>query len=478
MYAADGWPAATRCGTVIRGTPALQDLSLDSSEIATPRLGGAPGTAFPTVIGPASLRERRRARRETEMSRGSADRSFVAPCGDPQEIGTAESLQVPVQGSAEQQAEPFTQATRDAIDHGLSWSERDLPQRVRTKHVHGLHPYLGKFIPQIPEIFLRRYFVPGDIVYDPFAGSGTTHVEALAYGCDAIGTDVSAFNCLLTDVKTGHFRASQELQLKGILRAAVEGSNDRLGNSTAWLDAWYAPTALNELLAYKAAMNELMEPDTQRIAAVVLSRAARSARQTAHFDLDFPRNPINGPYHCFKHKRTCRPVQEALKFLRRYTTDTIRRLMEFDAVRTDRQAIVLHADARTIELPQSPSGIITSPPYPGLIDYHQQHRYSFELLELEDRRADEIGAAATGVSRAALRRYTDDMVTVFENAIAQMPQCAPVVIVINDSRGLYPEILERSGLELTDRLTRHVNRRTGRRAGEFFEHVLICRAKR
>jgi hypothetical protein len=49
------------------------------------------------------------------------------------------------------------------------------------------------------------------------------------------------------------------------------------------------------------------------------------------------------------------------------------------------------------------------------------------------------------------------------------------VIVVNDRRDLYPEILERAGLRLEDRLRRHVNRRTGRRAGEFFEDVLVAR---
>ena len=53
---------------------------------------------------------------------------------------------------------------------------------------------------------------------------------------------------------------------------------------------------------------------------------------------------------------------------------------------------------------------------------------------------------------------------------------APVVIVVNDRRDLYPEILERAGLRLEQRLRRHVNRRTGRRAGEFFEDVLVARA--
>ena len=35
----------------------------------------------------------------------------------------------------------------------LNWSERNLPEMERTKHVHRLHPYMGKFIPQLIEIF-------------------------------------------------------------------------------------------------------------------------------------------------------------------------------------------------------------------------------------------------------------------------------------------------------------------------------------
>ena len=47
--------------------------------------------------------------------------------------------------------------------------------------------------------------------------------------------------------------------------------------------------------------------------------------------------------------------------------------------------------------------------------------------------------------------------------------------LVNDRRGLYPEILDRAGLRLDERLERHVNRRTGRRAGEYFESILVCR---
>jgi len=52
-----------------------------------------------------------------------------------------------------------------------------LPEYERTKHVHRLHPYLGKFIPQLVEWFLARYFKENDIILDPFMGSGTTLIQ-------------------------------------------------------------------------------------------------------------------------------------------------------------------------------------------------------------------------------------------------------------------------------------------------------------
>jgi hypothetical protein len=363
------------------------------------------------------------------------------------------------------------------IDLELSWSEDDLPQTERTKHVHRLHPYLGKFIPQLVEVFLDRYFSPRGWVYDPFVGSGTTLVEANVFGADAVGCDISAFNCLLTQVKTREYRLGElELALRGALEEARRHADDEPSGATPWLTEWYAPRALAELLAYRGSAGQLAQPHAD-VAKVILARAARSARRTTHFDLDFPLRPALEPYYCLKHKRECRPVDEAWKFLVGYTKDTVRRLRLFAALRKEREVAVLHADARAARLPAPAAGVITSPPYPGLIDYHEQHRYAYELLGLAERREEEIGAAVSGRTRAALDAYVEAMSEAFANTASQLVRGGRVLIVVNDSRSLYPRILEQSGLRLEERITRHVNRRTGRRAGEFFEDVLICRVR-
>jgi hypothetical protein len=253
-------------------------------------------------------------------------------------------------------------------------------------------------------------------------------------------------------------------------------SGYEVSGSEEYVCTWYAPRAALELLCFRNLVDDYEHADVLR---VILARAARSARRTTHFDLDFPREPQLEPYWCHKHRRTCRPVEEARKFLERYTLDTLARIKEFARVRgRGSDAEVLHGDGRELELGGPFDALLTSPPYPGLIDYHEQHRYAYELLRLDDRRELEIGAGAAGTSRAALDAYSDGIVEVLENCRGALRPGAPVLIVAGDRRDLYPEILERAGLPLQERLRRHVNRRTGRRAGEFYEDVFVARAGR
>jgi len=80
-----------------------------------------------------------------------------------------------------------------------------LPEYKRTKHVHRLHPYLGKFIPQLVEWFLSRHFKPDDVILDPFMGSGTTLVQGNEMKMHTIGIDISPFNCLIARTKTAKY---------------------------------------------------------------------------------------------------------------------------------------------------------------------------------------------------------------------------------------------------------------------------------
>jgi tRNA G10 N-methylase Trm11 len=191
-----------------------------------------------------------------------------------------------------------------------------------------------------------------------------------------------------------------------------------------------------------------------------------------HYDLDFPKEPQTKPYKCRKHDRVCQPTQNAYKFIYRYSLDTIDRIFEFSKLRTDAKVDLFQADSRKTEFPQF-NGIITSPPYVGLIDYHEQHVYAYHLLNLKDIRFDEIGPASNGSSTKAINDYKESLIKVFGKANKSMVQGGRMIVVASDKYNLYDEIAQKSGLVTENVINRHVNRRTGRRTSNFFESVFI-----
>ncbi len=101
---------------------------------------------------------------------------------------------------------------KEKLGDDLNWalSFDHLREKDTTKHVHRLHPYKGKFIPQLVEYFIDShtddfkkevYFRKGDVILDPFCGSGTMLVQAAEMGIDAIGVDISRFNCMIAETK-------------------------------------------------------------------------------------------------------------------------------------------------------------------------------------------------------------------------------------------------------------------------------------
>jgi len=380
----------------------------------------------------------------------------------------------------------------------LNWTEKELPQSQRTKHVHGLHPYLGKFIPQLPEIFLNMYFKPCDVILDPFMGSGTTLIEANIADMDAVGIDISVFNCLLVKVKTDKYNLitlnyeinDALLKLYDILKEEGTASTGdfiedkifdiettsrfRVHADNEYINTWYAKRSIKELLLYKQIIeqNDYKYKDVLKI---ILSRSARSARLCAHNELDWPKKPAREPYYCSKHKRTCYPTAEAFKFIKRYSKDVFKRIKQFQKLRKDRRVDILHQDSRNVCIDKQIDGIFTSPPYCGLIDYHLQHEYAYHFLDLEMLKDKEIGSMEKGNSKKAQEEYKEGIIDVFKNCGKYLKSDGKIIIVVNDKMDIYPDIIKKSGLVEENRISREINRRTGRRASSFTEDIIICR---
>jgi DNA modification methylase len=364
---------------------------------------------------------------------------------------------------------------------GIDLSFVDVPEKERTKHVHRLHPYLGKFIPQLVEVFLKKYFRPGQMILDPFVGSGTTLIEANILNMPSIGIELSEFSYLIAKVKTQKYDIELvEKEILDILNKTKEFSRKIQKNQISLFDdwdfepseyfkTWYHPRAIKEIYFYRSLIPNYQNQDILKI---ILCRAARSARQIPHYDLARPKKPVKEKYWCIKHKRYCEPIDNAIKFINRYSLDTIKRIKEFDRLRTSAKIILLRGDARTIKLPvqKEIDGIFTSPPYLGLINYHEQHRYAYELFHFKEYPEAEIGSPNKN-GNADKEKYKNDIIAVFKNMNPYLKVGAKIFIVVNDKYNLYPEIGKECGYKFVDVFHRPVLMRTERDNNRFSESI-------
>ena len=137
---------------------------------------------------------------------------------------------------------------------------------------------------------------------------------------------------------------------------------------------------------------------------LILSRTIRSCRATTHADLGTLREPVTTTYYCRKHGKMCKPLFTISGWWERYCKDSMERWVEFNKLRTDTYQHCLTGDSRTIDIQtmlrqinpifseivqkDKIKGVFTSPPYVGLINYHEQHAYAYDLFGFK--RLDEL----------------------------------------------------------------------------------------
>lgn len=452
----------------------------------------------------------------------------------------------------------------------LNWhlSFDHLREADTTKHVHRLHPYKGKFIPQLVEYFLNTktdefkkevYFRKGDIILDPFCGSGTTLVQSNEMGMHAIGIDISSFNTLISNVKVQKTDFSELRnaikELTEQLKQFIDKKNHRdfenrllqelnkynnkffpspeykyqIRNGTidekkyskekenefqklfsdlvdeyqlklkqdnftnTFLDKWYLNPVREEIDFMFEKVRQIKDIQIKKIVSIILSRTIRSCRATTHTDLATLKEPVTSTYYCKKHGKICKPIFSILNWWERYSHDTIKRLAAFDKLRTNTYQFCLTGDSRTLDLVealktkkpemaklvsnQKINGIFTSPPYVGLIDYHEQHAYAYDLFGFPRQDNLEIGPLYKGRGNDAKKSYIEGISKVLNNCKNFLADNHNIFIVANDKFNMYPTIAEKAGMQIVNKYRRPVLNRTEKDKGAYAEDIFHLKSK-
>lgn len=258
---------------------------------------------------------------------------------------------------------------------------------------HDLHPYPAKFIPQIPGHCIAQLSLPGELVLDPFGGSGTTALEAVRLGRRALSIDANAIGTLIGRVKTSNLNRTASRDLQAI-RSALStrlvdlSVTDVLCKENADfipeipnIDKWFPITSRGELAVIKSRITNMESEKARDIALLALSRIilAVSFQDSETRYSSKPRNIPQG---------------ETLKRFLIALDDIVKNVFRTQAVLRYGVCKFVTADTRRIchgrYKPDSVDLIVTSPPYGNANDYHLYHRFRLLWLGHDPRKLGKI----------------------------------------------------------------------------------------
>ena len=280
--------------------------------------------------------------------------------------------------------------------------------------VHTLHWFPGNFIPQIPRFLIEILTQPGDLVVDPFCGSGTTGVEASSLGRISHQSDVNPASIQVTvgkiavlcepDAEPGLQAVLEQLLWDFVPRELPARSEH---GSDPELRRWIHEETLHQLQliwsvisgtrSHLRSMLTMIFSDTLfRCASpgVALTRTGGRRRHHWGWIADNVRPKVPRRHN-------------ALELFRDRLTHLVKivRSLQVDFAAP---AKVSQADARNLGLPDdSVDAIVTSPPYIGMIDYTLANRLDFLWMNWPIAAAlnSEIGARRYRNRTAALAEY-------------------------------------------------------------------------
>ncbi len=320
----------------------------------------------------------------------------------------------------------YTRENADVLtENGREWNFHDAETQ---EHLHTLHPYPAKFIPQIPRKAIKTWTIKGDLVYDPFAGCGTALLEASLLGRPSIGTDNNAVAILVSRAKTANYSSTDVSAIRAFMsdfdRTPLNAKPRRelIPNNKNFL-YWFSEDVLDRLSVLKGLILATAEPVRTMLLAVFSSIIVRVSYQDS--DTRYA-----------KIEKTIRPTNVD-KVFKAKLAEVLKRLQEI--ILSDRAPVIIHqADARSVPFigSGSVSLIITSPPYLNAYDYHKYHRQRIHWIEgdVECARDIEIGSHDEFTKpKATPEKYFSDMDACFGEWARVMRRGGRCVLVIGDA---------------------------------------------
>jgi DNA modification methylase len=376
----------------------------------------------------------------------------------------------------------------------VDWDFRDFSSRSYKLDINNIHWYPASFVPQIPSIMIQLLSKEGDIVLDPFVGSGVTLIEATKVRRNPIGVDINPF---AVDIAKAKFQAItfatdqwKENLKQEVLTTQISESAETYCRKHKISDEvfkWFEKNTLTELLCiYDVVMRNnrkcfLLEK-------ILLSSILhRSCSQRRHYTyITDGCYPDEFEYINAK-KLFLEQVELVTKSSKFFKEQYKRRYFE-EYKQTNIRIEV--GDARNLGFisDKSVDLIVTSPPYLGTHDYLKSMRLTnlfFPELNYKIFLENEIGARFKRQRKNAFEEYLNDMFLAFKECYRVLKPGGFLGMTLGKGKGkvIKMDVLKIFLDFLTNKLNfsvvysniRRISNRRIRFPGVITEHVIVLK---
>ncbi len=279
---------------------------------------------------------------------------------------------------------------------------------------HGLHEYPARMIPQIAQKLIRLYTKPGDIILDPFCGSGTTLVEAVLNSRSAVGVDINPLATLIAEVKSKPINFEDEGFNVEAFLLRIETLHEKLKRMNALPDPpleilpnllyWFKERIARELEFLYQQIVQVESPVVQKFLKVVFSdtvlKVSNIDRRSSRFIRVLPSHELS------------KFNPEVIKYFRTKLIDSVHRMKDFysEIMNLQKKEGKIHRAtvicANSLRLPMDSEEydcIITSPPYgeeKNTVSYNRWSKLSVSWLRLNSKRVNTAEKFSLGAKRS------------------------------------------------------------------------------
>ncbi|MBK8171212.1 MAG: hypothetical protein IPK60_12820 [Sandaracinaceae bacterium] len=304
---------------------------------------------------------------------------------------------------------------------------------TRDTLTHGFHSYPARMHPEIARLIIPELTRRGEIVVDPFCGSGTVLVEARVASRQGFGVDLNPLGLRLAEVKARSMDEEARERFSILLHEIGERSEERVrsrAESRAPLHKsevhWYDGHVLRELAGLWEEIHAVQdESDRFALELILTAIVVKVSRQESDT----------------REEAVTKRIRKGLptEFFVRKGEELIERWADlFEELDEDSPPPRLFVgDARELSsvLPRGVKAdlILTSPPYGGTYDYYDHHARRLAWLRLDARRLreHEIGARRnTQSKKSGIARWESELnATLASMAESLKPGCAAVLLI-------------------------------------------------